>query len=151
MTQGTVKSDGHGGVPPRGAAAAKILVAALLLFALFSVLPLLAVRGAGTFAVHAAATLGGGAKIAAEALSGLSDARVTPNFPLCAVCAAICAALIRKSRASAGGPARGLGVALTVFIAISASALSVWAGKINGVPVRVFLSILSDVLNSGLL
>ena len=47
MTQGTVKSDGHGGVPPRGAAAAKILVAALLLFALFSVLPLLAVRGAG--------------------------------------------------------------------------------------------------------
>jgi len=129
----------------------RTLIIAAVVFVLISIFPAAAVRGAGLYAGAMAKNLEGGEKIAALALSGLADAKVTPHLVLCAVNAAACAAVAGIRRAVSSKAAKLILAVLMALAVIASAAASLWMCKINGVPLRLFVIILSDLLNSGIL
>lgn len=124
---------------------------AAVIFALLCIFPVVAVRGAGLLAGEAAKNLEGGERIAMLALSALASAQVAPHLPLCAVNATACAAVATVSRTVGSKAARRLIAASAVLAVVASAAASLWMCRINGVPLRVFVSILSDLFDSGIL
>ena len=127
------------------------LVAAALYFTLFLLFPVVLVLGAGLISGYIARWLEGGAQTAALALAQLSRAQVSPSHALCGAFAVFSAALsVAKRRVRSVASWRQLTV-LIVYAMISGFTLSVMLCKVNGVPMRVFIGVLTDLLGSGVL
>jgi hypothetical protein len=129
----------------------RLFIIGAVIFALLCIFPVVAVRGAGLLAGAMAKNLEGGEKIAMLALSALATAKVTPHLPLCAVNATACAAVATASRAVGSKAAKWLIAIFAVLAAIASAAASLWMCRINGVPLRVFVSILTDLFDSRIL